>query len=58
MERKDLIQLIDQLFAKNVKGQIQIDFPGDGKEAAVRFTNLSLNNFERLGLLKNKNDVL
>lgn len=57
MRRLDTIQLVNRLFKCCIKGQIQIDFSGDGEEANVRFSNISLDEFEKLQKLttdKNK----
>lgn len=48
MDRKDVVQLLNQLFERKVKGQIQIDFSGDNEDAKVRFTNFTLENLEKL----------
>ena len=42
MEREELIKLICQLFNRGIKGKLTIDFSGNGEQAKIRFTNISL----------------
>ena len=53
MDQQETFSFIRQLFNSEIKGQISIDFCGDGKEAKVRFTNISAKDLEKLKL-KNK----
>lgn len=48
MDRGEVIDLLNQLFEQKIKGQIQIDFSGDNEDAKVRFTNITLDNLEKL----------
>ena len=54
MDQQETLHLIRQLFKYEIKGQISIDFCGDGKEAKVRFTNISVQDLEKLN--RNRND--
>lgn len=54
MMREQLLQLIDHLLKAHVKGQIQIDFCGDGQSFKIRFSNISLEDIEKLGYVKSK----
>ncbi len=55
MQRKQIIQMIDDMLKAKVKGQIQIDFSGDGEGVKIRFTNISLEDMVKLKL---EGDVL
>ena len=48
MNKSELVSLIKMLFYARIKGQIQIDFSGNGNEAKVRFTNISLEDMKKL----------
>lgn len=48
MNRAEVIELICKLFERKIKGQIQIDFSGDGQKANIRFTNISPDDLEKL----------
>lgn len=48
MKRKQIIDMIDQMLKARVKGQIQIDFSGDGEGVKMRFTNISLEDMKKL----------
>jgi len=50
--RECIVSLIDQLLTAQVKGQIQIDFCGDGQKAKLRFTNISMEDMEKLEKVK------
>ncbi|MCK5146709.1 hypothetical protein KAR48_08125 [bacterium] len=52
MTRDDIIRIIDRLLKAGIKGQIQIDFCGDGQKAKLRFTNISLEDMEKLERVK------
>ncbi|MCJ7813567.1 hypothetical protein MUP95_09670 [bacterium] len=56
MRRVEAIQLVNKLFECCVKGQIQIDFSGDGEQAQVRFTNISTDEFNKLQKLTGDKD--
>ena len=48
MTRNQLVKIIDRLFKVQIKGQIQIDFCGDGQKAKFRFTNISIEDVEKM----------
>lgn len=48
MDREEVIGLVNQLFEREVKGQVQIDFSGDGRNAKVRFTNITIEDLEKI----------
>jgi len=52
MTRERIIKMIDQLLEAQIKGQIQIDFCGDGQKAKLRFTNISMEDMDKLERVK------
>lgn len=46
--QKRLIKLIFELLENGVKGQIQIDFCGNGQDARVKFTDISMEEVDKL----------
>ncbi len=48
MNRKEIFKMIEEMLRTKVKGQIQIDFSGDGEGARLRFTNISMEDLKKL----------